>query len=113
MRDRWGVMSSSIEKLPASPVVPAAPRAASEGLGRSAPPSTSFGEVLGALGRRVDTGEAVVKRALHSDMGALDAKALIAVQAGIYHYTEAVELVGKLVDRATNAVRTVLQPGGH
>jgi hypothetical protein len=43
----------------------------------------------------------------------LDARALIAVQAGIYHYTEAIELAGKLVDRATNAVRTVLQPGGH
>jgi hypothetical protein len=69
--------------------------------------------VLRALGRRVDAGEAVVQRALHSDMGGLDAHALIAVQAGIYHYTEAIELAGKLVDRATNAVRTVLQPGGH
>lgn len=73
----------------------------------------SFGQVLRALGQRVDRGEAVMRRALHSDMGGLDARALIAVQAGIYHYTEAIELAGKLVDRATNAVRTVLQPGGH
>jgi hypothetical protein len=73
----------------------------------------SFGEVLRALGQRVDRGEAVMQRAMHSDLGGLDARALIAVQAGIYHYTEAIELAGKLVDRATNAVRTVLQPGGH
>ena len=106
-------MSSSLEKLPANSVVSEAPRSPGEGLGRSAPPSTSFGEVLSALGRRVDAGEAVVRRALHSDMGGLDARALIAIQAGIYHYTEAIELAGKLVDRATNAVRTVLQPGGH
>jgi hypothetical protein len=69
--------------------------------------------VLRALGRRVDAGEAVVRKALRSDLGGLDARALIAVQAGIYHYTEAIELAGKLVDRATSAVRTVLQPGGH
>ena len=78
-----------------------------------APQRSSFAEVLRALGRRVDAGEAVVRKALHSDLGGLDARALIAVQAGIYHYTEAIELAGKLVDRAASAVRTVLQPGGH
>jgi hypothetical protein len=75
--------------------------------------ATSFDEVLGALGRRVDAGEALVGRALRSELGGLDAPALIAIQAGIYRYTEAIELAGKLVDRATNAVRTVLQSGGH
>lgn len=78
-----------------------------------APSRTSFSDVLRALGQRVDTGERAMQHALHSDLGGLDARALIAVQAGIYHYTEAIELAGKLVDRAANALRTVLQPGGH
>ena len=77
------------------------------------PARTSFSDVLRALGQRVDQGERVVQHALHSDLGGLDARALIAVQAGIYHYTEAIELAGKLIDRATSAVKTVLQPGGH
>jgi hypothetical protein len=62
---------------------------------------------------RVDGGERLVQGALHRDMGSLDAGALIAVQAGIYRYTEAIELAGKLVDRASGAVKQVLQPGGH
>jgi hypothetical protein len=36
-------------------------------------------------------------------------EALIALQAGIYRYSEAVDLVTKLVDRATQAVKTTLQ----
>ena len=42
-----------------------------------------------------------------------DTGTLIALQVGIYRYTEAVDLASKIVDRATNAVRTVLQGGGH
>jgi hypothetical protein len=38
---------------------------------------------------------------------------LIALQVGIYRYTEAVDLASKIVDRATNAVHTVLSGGGH
>ena len=109
-------MSSSLERLPVGPSGSAEPsRVAALGSARSYDHArgSSFGEVLRELGRRVDSGEAVVQRAMHSDMGGLDARALIAVQAGIYHYTEAIELAGKLVDRATSAVRTVLQPGGH
>jgi hypothetical protein len=78
---------------------------------RQAPATPRFAELLGGLARRVDAGEALVRHALGHDLGNLDAAALIAVQAGIYHYTEALELAGKLVDRATGAVRTVLQPG--
>lgn len=78
---------------------------------REAAGTPRFAELMGGLARRVDAGEALVRRALGHDLGNLDAAALIAVQAGIYHYTEALELAGKLVDRATGAVRTVLQPG--
>jgi len=44
--------------------------------------------------------------------GALGAAELIALQAGIYRYTELVDLTSKFVDRAANAVRTTLQSGG-
>lgn len=42
----------------------------------------------------------------------MDAGELIALQAGIYRYTEAVDLAAKLVDRSTSAVRTTLQGSG-
>lgn len=68
-----------------------------------------FASVLSALGNRVDTGEALMNRASRGALGNIDAASLIAVQAGIYRYVEAVDLAARLVDRATNAVRTVLQ----
>jgi hypothetical protein len=82
---------------------PAAPR-----VERSGP---SFGSVLERLGQRVDRGEGLVRRA---ERGAshMDAAGLIALQAGIYRYSEAVELCSKLVDRAGSAVRTTLQGSG-
>ncbi|HMJ09827.1 MAG TPA: hypothetical protein VK524_00405, partial [Polyangiaceae bacterium] len=70
-----------------------------------------FSEVLGQLGRSLDSGERLVQRAL-SGAGALDSAQLIALQAGIYRYTEAVDLAAKLVDRAGTVVRTTLQSSG-
>ncbi|MCA9597751.1 MAG: hypothetical protein KC776_30775 [Myxococcales bacterium] len=71
----------------------------------------SFGKVLERLGHEVDRGEGIVNRAVHGG-GHMDARGLIALQAGIYRYTEAVELCSKLVDRAGSAVRTTLQGSG-
>jgi len=48
-----------------------------------------------------------------SQLRSYDTGTLIALQVGIYRYTEAVDLASKIVDRATNAVRTVVQGGGH
>jgi hypothetical protein len=73
------------------------------------PGESPFSGVLKHLGQRLDGGEALIDRATRSDLGGLEAPALIAIQAGIYRYVEAVDLAAKLVDRATNAVRTVLQ----
>ena len=73
-------------------------------------PTSRFAETLAGLGERVDAGEGVMRRAMAGGAGALDAAGLIALQAGVYRYTEAVELVGKLVDRAANGVKTILQP---
>ena len=71
----------------------------------------SFAEVLERLGSQIDRGEALVKRAV-SGSGTRDAGDLIALQAGIYRYTEAVDLAAKLVDRTTSAVKTTLQGSG-
>lgn len=70
-----------------------------------------FREALSSLGREIDKGEKLVERALRGG-GELGAGDLIALQAGIYRYSEAVDLAAKLVDRAGNAVRTTLQSNG-
>jgi hypothetical protein len=76
---------------------------------RSAEPAgTAFSHALNALGGSIDRGERLVSRAL-SGGAQLDAGQLIALQAGIYRYSEAIDLASKLVDRATSAVRTTLQ----
>ncbi len=72
-----------------------------------------FQEALSALGSEIDRGEKLVKRSLSgAAMSGLGAGDLIALQAGIYRYSESVDLAGKLVDRAGNAVRTTLQSSG-
>jgi hypothetical protein len=62
------------------------------------------------LGGAIDRGESLVGRASRGGLGDLDSGQLIALQSGIYRYSEAVDLVAKLVDRTANAVRTVISP---
>lgn len=72
-----------------------------------------FREALARLGASVDRGEALVRRVTQAGVGAgLGAGELIALQAGIYRYSEAVDLVAKLVDRGASAARTVVQSNG-
>jgi len=94
-----------LERLSALPAQPAVPKA-SEGEGEGV-----FARALRGLGREIDVGEA--RTAGASQLRSYDTGTLIALQVGIYRYTEAVDLASKIVDRATNAVRTVLQGGGH
>lgn len=70
-----------------------------------------FARILRGLGREVDRGERVVRGAIAAGgAGAeLGTGQLLALQAGVYRYSEAVDLSAKLVDRATNGVRTVVQ----
>jgi hypothetical protein len=75
------------------------------------PPGESFSQVLGVLGSRVDQGEALMGGVAAGSWSSSDPGTLIALQAGIYRYSEVVDLAGKLVDRASTAVRTVLQAG--
>ncbi|HYQ18233.1 MAG TPA: hypothetical protein VEQ58_20805 [Polyangiaceae bacterium] len=70
----------------------------------------AFARALRGIVGAVDKGEALIAGASHGNLGGLDSAQLIALQAGIYRYSEAVDLVAKLVDRASNAVRTVISP---
>jgi hypothetical protein len=91
---------------PASPGVSQPSAAFAKGEGEGA-----FARALRGLGREIDVGEA--RAAGASQLRSYDTGTLIALQVGIYRYTEAVDLASKIVDRATNALRTVLQGGGH
>ncbi len=71
----------------------------------------AFARAVRGLGREIDLGEA--RTAAASQLHSYDTSTLIALQVGIYRYTEAVDLASKIVDRATSAVKTVLQGGGH
>ncbi len=80
-------------------------------LAPSAPEEPSpFARVLRNLGQEVDRGEALVRRVSSGsaprDLGSLE---LLSLQAGVYRYSEAVDLSAKLVDRAASGVKTVLQ----
>ncbi len=63
------------------------------------------------VGVAIDRGEALIGKAATGRYDAMDAGTLIAVQAGIYRYGEAIDLTAKLVDRAATATRTVLEGG--
>jgi hypothetical protein len=67
-----------------------------------------FARIVRGLGREVDRGEVLMRRAMSggSEMGTPE---LLALQAGVYRYSEAVDLSAKLVDRASSGVKTVLQ----
>jgi hypothetical protein len=67
--------------------------------------------MLESVGREVQHGETLMRSALaatHSGIGIAPAE-LIALQAGVYRYSEAVDLASRLVDRATSSVKTVVQ----
>jgi hypothetical protein len=70
-----------------------------------------FAVVLRGLGREVERGEALVHTAIGAARGGRDVgpAELIALQAGVYRYGEAVDLASRLIDRAATSVKTVLQ----
>ncbi len=79
-------------------------------LARAPPPEQpSFDQVLRRLATEVDRGQAVVSHALRAGPDGDDNRSMIALQAGVYRYVEAIDLCTRLVDRAAGAVRTTLQ----
>lgn len=49
-------------------------------------------------------------RAGRGGLSGLDSGQLIALQVGIYRYSEAIDLAAKVVDRVTSGVRTLVSP---
>ena len=109
------------EGFPLTPPAVADPAAgppnAGEGATRADPvaaPSTGsasprFEQLLRGLGQELDRGENISEKAIRGGTSHASPEHLIALQAGIYRYSEAVDLVTKLVDKGTQAVRTTLQ----
>lgn len=97
------------DRLPTPPVAASpAPRAAAAGTDPSSP--SPFARLLHGIGHDLKDGESLVRRAIASAGGAeLSPAALIALQAGVYRYSEAVDLASRLVDHATTALKTVVQ----
>lgn len=88
------------------------PVAASPPLPQRGATQDTFARVLREVGAEVDRGERLMRVVVSGRGGPIGAAELIALQAGIYRYTELVTLTSKFVDRAANAVRTTLQSGG-
>jgi hypothetical protein len=101
-------MKLILEGLPPTPPS-AQPEAATPATDSTEP--SRFGRLLHDLGGAVDRGEALLDGAARGTYHTLDAGTLIALQAGIYRYSEAVDLTSKLVERVTNGARTILQAG--
>jgi len=70
-----------------------------------------FARILAGLGREVEDGESLMRSALHANRGKanMDPADLIALQAGVYRYGEAVDLASRLIDRVTSGVKTIVQ----
>ena len=68
-----------------------------------------FALLVRRLGREVDRGEALTRKAIEGGGRDLGSGELLALQACVYRYSEAVDLSAKLVDRASSGVKTVLQ----
>jgi hypothetical protein len=104
--------SAGLEQLRIPVEAARGPEGAQEPRGAASVEPEPFQAALERLGKEIDKGEKLVAKAMRGGSH-LDAGDLIALQAGIYRYSEAVDLAAKLVDRASNAVRTTLQsPGG-
>jgi hypothetical protein len=92
--------------FPAPAARPAATPAAAED--RSPSP---FARLVRGLAREADDGETAMRGVVAAGAGhvPLDPASLLALQAGIYRYGEAMDLAALLVDKASTGVKTVVQ----
>ncbi len=108
----------AIGEGPPSP--PAPPPPARAQAPASAPPRADgepspFARVLEGLGREVNSGERMMRGAIAAGRSGQDLgpSELLALQAGVYRYSEAVDLASKLIDRASSGIKTVIGGGGQ
>ena len=99
-----------MESIPKASPLPSLPTSSQPSRATSVPqaPESDFKSVLKRLAEHVDRGEALVQQVSRPHAGDGSAQ-LLALQAGIYRYTEVVDLSAKLVDRTTNSIKTTLQ----
>jgi hypothetical protein len=95
---------------PPIPETPATPSPAHTAAPSDPEQPSAFGRLMRGLSAEVQRGEALVHHAIASASGGnLDPAQLIALQAGVYRYAEAVDLAARLVDHATTGLKTVIQ----
>lgn len=94
------------ELAAARPTVDPGPEMARTEPNESAP--SPFAQLLRGLGREIDRGETLVGRATATGRDPTNLE-LLTLQAGVYRYSEAVDLAAKLVDRTASGVKTILQ----
>jgi hypothetical protein len=108
------VRTPSPEAAAAAPPFDGSANPSIAGAGAGAAPPSSFAGVLRSFVHDLDRGQTAVHTLIRSASGGdLDAGELIALQAGAYRYSEAIDVASRLVDRATGAIKTVLQAGGQ
>jgi hypothetical protein len=74
-----------------------------------------FQRVLEGLGKEINTGEHTMHRALAAGRTGADVAPgdLLALQAGVYRYSETIDLASKLIDRTATGVKTIINGGGQ
>ncbi|MBS2016127.1 MAG: hypothetical protein JST00_24815 [Deltaproteobacteria bacterium] len=99
------------EAIRRTPVAPSERASPSPPVEPSAEPDgpSPFALLVRRLGREVDQGEKLTRKAIEGGGRDLGNGELLALQAGVYRYSEAVDLSAKLIDRASSGVKTVLQ----
>jgi len=80
-------------------------------LGGEAGSGPAAREVLIGAARRLERGQRMVDSVIRAARRGrvFSQEELIAIQAGVYRHSQELELAGKLVDKATGAVRQTLQ----
>ncbi|HSY23008.1 MAG TPA: hypothetical protein VK841_12870 [Polyangiaceae bacterium] len=101
---------SSTESRHALSAEPAPPTGASSSATPVVLPSP-FARLMHVIGNELNRGERIMATAVGSMQrgGDYSPAQLIALQAGVYRYSEAIDLASRVVDRATSGVKTILQ----
>src|SRR5215213_5458611 len=89
-------MSVLLDGVPVSHFEPPTATPADPVRGLGAAPRSEFSHLFEGVGRAIDGGEALVGRAERVAYAPMDAGTLIALQSGIYRYSEAIDLTAKV-----------------
>jgi hypothetical protein len=74
---------------------------------------SAFQRVVDGLGKEINSGERMMRGALGAGGSDMKPGDLLALQAGVYRYGEAVDLASKLIDKTANGVKTIVSGGGQ